>query len=41
MSTTTDRSVAMFYVGDRGIVAEIAVGRTHMGGDVGWISMVI
>ena len=40
MSTTSDREVALFYSGGKGMVVEISVGRIQVGGDVGWISMV-
>ena len=40
MSTTADKSVAMFYANGRGTVAEISVGRIQIGGDVSFLSMV-
>ena len=40
MSTTSDREVALFYSGGKGMVVEISVGRIQIGGDVTWCSMV-
>ena len=40
MSTTADKSVAMFYANGRGTVVEISVGRIQIGGDVSFLSMV-
>jgi hypothetical protein len=40
MSTTADRSVALFYAKGRGTVVEISVGRVQIGGDVSFLSMV-
>ena len=40
MSTTSDKAVALFYSGGKGMVVEISVGRIQIGGDVGWLSMV-
>jgi hypothetical protein len=40
MSTTADKSVALFYANGRGTVIEITVGRIQIGGDVSFLSMV-
>ena len=40
MSTTADKSVALFYANGRGTVVEISVGRIQIGGDVTFLSMV-
>jgi hypothetical protein len=40
MSTTSDKDVALYYTGGKGMVVEISVGRIQIGGDVGWLSMV-
>ncbi len=40
MSTTADKSVALFYANGRGTVVEIGVGRIQIGGDVSFLSMV-
>ena len=40
ISTSADRSVAMSYANGKGIVVEISVGRTQMGGDISPFSMV-
>ena len=40
MSTTADKSVALFYANGRGTVVEISVGRIQIGGDVSFLSMV-
>ena len=40
MSTTADKSVALFYANGRGTVVEIDVGRIQIGGDVSFLSMV-
>jgi hypothetical protein len=40
MSTTADKSVALFYASGRGTVVEISVGRIQIGGDVSFLSMV-
>jgi hypothetical protein len=40
MSTTADKSVAMFYANGKGTVVEINVGRIQIGGDVSFLSMV-
>jgi hypothetical protein len=40
MSTTADKSVALFYANGRGTVVEISVGRIQIGGDVSFVSMV-
>ena len=41
MSTTADKSVALFYANGRGTVVEISVGRIQIGGDVSFLSMVL
>ena len=40
MSTTSDKEIALFYSGGKGMVVEIGVGRIQIGGDVSWCSMV-
>jgi hypothetical protein len=40
MSTTADKSVALFYAKGRGTVVEIRVGRIQIGGDITFLSMV-
>ena len=40
MSTTADKSVALFYANGKGTVVEISVGRVQIGGDVSFLSMV-
>jgi hypothetical protein len=40
MSTTADKSVALFYAKGKGTVVEISVGRIQIGGDVSFLSMV-
>ncbi len=40
MSTTADKSVALFYANGRGTVVEISVGRIQIGGDISFLSMV-
>ncbi len=40
MSTTADKSVALFYANGKGTVVEISVGRIQIGGDVSFLSMV-
>jgi hypothetical protein len=40
MSTTADKGVALYYANGRGTVVEISVGRTQMGGDTTFLSMV-
>jgi hypothetical protein len=40
MSTTADKSVALFYANGRGTVVEISVGHIQIGGDVSSFSMV-
>jgi hypothetical protein len=40
MSTTTDKSVALFYANGRGTVLEVSVGRIQNGGDISFLSMV-
>jgi hypothetical protein len=40
MSTTADKSVALFYANGKGTVVEIDVGRIQIGGDVSFLSMV-
>ena len=41
MSTTSDKDVAVEYANGKGMVVEIGIGRIQIGGDVGWISMVV
>ena len=41
MSTTADKSVALFYANGRGTIIEIGVGCIQIGGDVSFISMVL
>ena len=41
MSTTADKSVALFYANGKGTVVEISVGRIQIGGDVTFLSMVL
>jgi hypothetical protein len=40
MSTTADKSVALYYANGRGTVVEISVGRVQIGGDLSCFSMV-
>jgi hypothetical protein len=41
MSTTAEKSIALFYADGRGTIIEISVGRIQIGGDVSFLSMVI
>jgi hypothetical protein len=40
MSTTADKSVALYYANGRGTVLEVSVGRIQNGGDISFLSMV-